>query len=185
MSFSTSNLTQATFAISDNASLPSRQTSSTPSTIKFRDQEAIRFRDRSHGPFGAVLPKPVSLTTYTLVVYLECVEGQTVAGEAEGTEFEWDDGNADKNWERHRVSWAECEEVFFNRPLVVAADQLHSETELRFYALGQTDAGRLLFVVYTLRGERIRVISARDMTRREKKGYDHARTQELAADPDV
>jgi tetratricopeptide (TPR) repeat protein len=48
MSFSTSNLTQATFAISDNASLPSRQTSSTPSTIKFRDQEAIRFRDRSH-----------------------------------------------------------------------------------------------------------------------------------------
>ena len=108
-----------------------------------------------------------------------------MGGEAEGTEFDWDRGNADKNWERHRVSWAECEEVFFNRPLVVADDELHSETEHRYYALGRTDAGRLLFVAYTLRGERIRVISARDMTRRERKEYDHARAQELARDPDV
>ena len=108
-----------------------------------------------------------------------------MAGRAEGTEFDWDDGNVDKNWERHRVSWAECEEVFFNQPFVAMVDELHSETELRCYALGQTDAGRLLFVVYTLRGERIRVISARDMTRREKKEYDHVRAQELAADPDL
>ena len=69
----------------------------------------------------------------------------------EGEEFEWDDGNADKNWLRHRVSQAECEQIFFNQPLVIAEDDLHSQDEPRHYALGQTDAGRLLFLVYTLR----------------------------------
>lgn len=105
--------------------------------------------------------------------------------ETEGTEFEWDTGNADKNWVRHRVSQAESEQVFFNRPLVTVEDDLHSRDEARYYALGQTDAGRLLFVVYTLRGEKIRVISARDMTSRERKEYEHARAEELAADPEV
>jgi len=93
-------------------------------------------------------------------------------GGMEGTEFEWDAGNAEKNWVRHQVSQAECEQVFFNLPLVVAEDDLHSLDEPRFYALGRTDAGRPLFVVYTLRGEKIRVISARDMTRREQKEYE-------------
>ena|SRR5215207_2566861 len=101
---------------------------------------------------------------------------------SEGTEFDWDGGNAEKNWQRHRVSQAECEQIFFNRPLVVADDERHSESELRFFALGQTDRGRLLFVVYTLRGERVRVISARDMTRTERKDYDDARAQ---ADPQI
>lgn len=101
------------------------------------------------------------------------------------TEFDWDGGNAEKNWLRHRVSQAESEQVFFNRPLVVAEDELHSWTELRYYALGRTDAGRLLFVVYTLRGDRVRIISARDMTRREQKDYDHARAQELETYPEV
>lgn len=95
-----------------------------------------------------------------------------MGGGMEGTEFEWDAGNAEKNWLRHRVSQAECEQVFFNLPLVVSEDGLHSLEESRFYALGRTDAGRLLFVVYTLRGEKIRVISARDMTRREQKEYE-------------
>lgn len=104
---------------------------------------------------------------------------------AESTEFEWDEGNADKNWIRHQVSRAECEQVFFNRPLVVGEDESHSQYELRYYALGQTDTGRLLFVVYTLRDERVRVISARDMTRRESKEYEHARAQELETDPEV
>lgn len=99
------------------------------------------------------------------------------------TEFEWDDGNADKNWLRHRVSQAESEQVFFNRPLVVAEDEIHSEGEARYFALGRTDAGRSLFVVYTIRGEKVRVISARDMTRREQKEYEHARAQEHEADP--
>jgi len=79
-------------------------------------------------------------------------------------EFDWDEGNAGKIWLRHRVSAAECEQTFFNRPLVVALDDLHSQDEVRYAALGRTDAHRLLFVVYTLRGERLRIVSARDMT---------------------
>lgn len=104
---------------------------------------------------------------------------------AEATEFDWDGGNTEKNWLRHRVSRAESEQVFFNRPLVVAEDELHSGTELRRLALGRTDAGRLLFVVYMLRAERVRIISARDMTRSERKEYDDARAQELEADSAV
>lgn len=88
--------------------------------------------------------------------------------------FQWDEGNAEKNWIKHKVSRVECEEVFFNEPLLVAADVKRSGTEPRFYALGQTDEGRLLFVVFTVRETLIRVISARDMSRREKKEYEHA-----------
>jgi uncharacterized protein len=106
-------------------------------------------------------------------------------GGIEGTEFEWDAGNAEKNWLRHQVSQSECEQVFFNLPFVVSEDDLHSRDELRYYALGRTDAGRLLFVVYTLRGERVRIISARDMTRRERKEYEDVTAQELEANPEV
>jgi uncharacterized DUF497 family protein len=107
-----------------------------------------------------------------------------MGGGSEGTEFEWDAGNAEKNWLRHRVSQAECEQVFFNLPLVYE-DEIHSQGELRYYALGQSDAGRLLFVVYTLREERVRVISARDMTRRERREYERGSSQELEADPEI
>jgi hypothetical protein len=100
----------------------------------------------------------------------------------EATEFDWDGGNAEKSWLRHRVSQSESEQAFFNRPLVLAEDDHHSTEELRWYALGCTDAGRLLFIVYTLRGEKVRVISARDMTPRERKDYEDARAQEFAAD---
>ncbi|OGQ51844.1 MAG: hypothetical protein A3J24_03750 [Deltaproteobacteria bacterium RIFCSPLOWO2_02_FULL_53_8] len=85
--------------------------------------------------------------------------------------FDWDAHNAEKNWQRHGVMPSECEQIFFNRPLVVADDDRHSEQEDRFYALGATDGGRMLFVVFTVRQDRIRVISARDMNRREKKVY--------------
>ena len=85
--------------------------------------------------------------------------------------FQWDAGNSAKIWERHGVTPTECEELFFNRPLVVGEDERHSEQEERLYALGQTDAGRRLFVVFTLRARRIRVISARDMSRKERKVY--------------
>ena len=87
------------------------------------------------------------------------------------TGFEWDEGNATKNWKQHAVSGTECEQVFFNRPLIARRDTGHSETESRFYVLGRTDAGRLLFVVFTIREENIRVISARDMTHAEKQSY--------------
>ncbi len=86
--------------------------------------------------------------------------------------FQWDEGNAEKNWIKHRVSDSESERVFFNRPLVVAEDEKHSEIERRYYALGHTDGGRSLFVVFTIRSDLIRVISARDMNRRERRLYD-------------
>lgn len=85
--------------------------------------------------------------------------------------FEWDRHNADKIWLKHRVSPSECEQVFFNLPLVVAADSGRSEKEKRFYVLGRTDAGRFLFVVFTVRGNNVRVISARDMSRKERRAY--------------
>jgi uncharacterized DUF497 family protein len=90
-------------------------------------------------------------------------------GEFEG--FQWDAGNSGKIWERHRVSPTECEELFFNRPLVVGEDERHSDREERLFALGHTDAARFLFVVFTVRGHLIRVISARDTSRRERRVY--------------
>jgi uncharacterized DUF497 family protein len=89
----------------------------------------------------------------------------------EATGFEWDDGNIDKSWIKHGVSPSECEQMFFNQPLVVADDDIHSELEDRFYALGRTDANRLLFVVFTIRKDMIRIISARDMSAKERKAY--------------
>lgn len=85
--------------------------------------------------------------------------------------FDWDRGNIEKNWERHKVSFIECEEVFFNKPLIVKEDESHSKEEARYYVLGKTDNDRLLFMVFTLRGNKIRVISARDMNREERKIY--------------
>ena len=85
--------------------------------------------------------------------------------------FDWDDGNSGKNWNKHRVTDAECEEPFLNTPLFVASDVAHSEGEARYYALGRTNQGRRLFIAFTVRGARIRVISARDMTRRERSYY--------------
>lgn len=87
------------------------------------------------------------------------------------TGFDWDDGNYKKNWTRHGVSAAECEEVFFNRPVVAAPDPVHSGGEPRFCLLGHTDRGRELFVVFTARATLIRVISARGMTRKEREVY--------------
>jgi uncharacterized DUF497 family protein len=79
--------------------------------------------------------------------------------------FEWDEGNANKNWERHQVRPEEAEEVFFNEPLVVRGDVRHSKLEKRYYALGQTIVGRYLFIAFTVRRSRLRVISVRDMSR--------------------
>ena len=88
------------------------------------------------------------------------------------TGFDWDDGNSEKNWIIHRVSRAECEEVFFNQPVLVRDDEKHSGTELRWHLLGKTNQGRLLYVVFTIRGELIRIISARDMSKKERSVYN-------------
>ena len=88
--------------------------------------------------------------------------------------FEWDTGNITKNWDRHQVSSTECEEVFLNKPLLLADDVRHSASEVRNYALGQTDNGRLLFIAFTVRGTCIRVISARPMSGKERQIYGQA-----------
>ncbi|MBA3519219.1 MAG: BrnT family toxin [Rhizobiales bacterium] len=84
--------------------------------------------------------------------------------------FDWDDGNSRKSAEKHAVSQGQAEQVFLNEPLLVVQDRKHSDSELRFHALGRTDDGRHLHVTFTLRedGRLIRVISARDMNRKER-----------------
>ncbi len=85
--------------------------------------------------------------------------------------FEWDERNSNKNWHLHRVTDAECEDVFFNLPLIIACDAKHSNREKRFFALGRTESNRWLFVAFAIKENLIRVISARDMTRREQRKY--------------
>ncbi len=87
------------------------------------------------------------------------------------TGFDWNEANAPKNWERHRVTPEEAEDIFFNTPLIVRGDVRHSKRERRYYALGQTGAGRYLFAAFTIRGSHVRVISVRDMNRRERDAY--------------
>lgn len=86
--------------------------------------------------------------------------------------FEWDRGNRDKNEQKHGVAFVECEEIFFNRPLIVSEDGSHSQTEVRYFALGKTHGKRLLALVFTVRNHHIRVISARPMSRKERKIYE-------------
>ena len=87
------------------------------------------------------------------------------------TGFEWDTGNEQKNV-KHGVTPAEAEQVFLNEPLVVLDDLKHSDTEQRFHALGQTGEGRLLHITFTIRTNMIRVISARNMHRKERAIYE-------------
>ena len=89
--------------------------------------------------------------------------------------FDWDDGNTRKN-EKHGVTMAETEQVFFNVPLLLLEDPGHSRDEPLLYALGKTDDGRALHITFTLRksGMLIRVISARDMHRKERAIYEQA-----------
>jgi uncharacterized protein len=88
--------------------------------------------------------------------------------------FDWDEGNVRKSVEKHHVSQGEAEQIFFNDPLLISEDVGHSVRELRLHALGQTDAGRLLHVTFTLRNgnKLIRVISARSMHRKERIHYE-------------
>lgn len=89
--------------------------------------------------------------------------------------FIWDKGNVDKNWIKHQVTNSECEEVFFDKKKVIFRDILHSRNEERRHKiLGKTKRGRLLFVVFTIREDKIRVISARDINRKERRLYEKA-----------
>jgi uncharacterized protein len=90
------------------------------------------------------------------------------------TGFQWDQGNARKNVDKHGVSQSEAEQVFFNEPLLITSDIKHWQSEPRFHALGITTLGRRLHVTFTLRegDSKIRVISARDMHRKERVHYE-------------
>ena len=90
------------------------------------------------------------------------------------TGFDWDTGNERKSVEKHSVSRFEAEQVFFNQPLLILADSKHSQSENRYHALGRTNDKRLLHITFTLRSDEtlIRVISARDMHRKERNIYE-------------
>jgi uncharacterized DUF497 family protein len=89
----------------------------------------------------------------------------------EAVGFDWDDGNVEKNWTKHAVRFTECEEVFYHAPLVAPAPARRGPGEERFVARGETALGRLLSIIFTFRGDRVRVISARDMSRKERLEY--------------
>ena len=90
--------------------------------------------------------------------------------------FNWDEHNALISLVKHSVGQFEAEEPFFNTPLLVVVDERHSQEEHRYHALGKTSADRLLHITFTLRAENtlIRIISARDMHRKERKIYEQA-----------
>lgn len=87
-------------------------------------------------------------------------------------EFEWDHWNLDKSFKKHGITPKESEEIFLDENLKVTTDVRHAQKESRYIAFGKTFTGRTLFVVFTMRGNKIRVISARPANRREKKVYE-------------
>ncbi len=95
--------------------------------------------------------------------------------------FDWDEANSEKNWLKHKVSKTESEQVFFNCPLIVTDDEKHSESEKRWFLIGKTDMDRKLFVVFTVRKNLVRVISARNMSKKERELYD----EEVKKDSEV
>ena len=86
--------------------------------------------------------------------------------------FEWDKGNIDKNWNKHKLFYKEAEEVFFNRPIKLFSDFKHSKKETRYLALGKTNEERYVTIVFTIINSKIRVISARNQNRKERKIYE-------------
>lgn len=85
--------------------------------------------------------------------------------------FDWDRGNTGKNFIKHKVKDEECEEVFFDPRKKLLKDTLHSKKEVRYIILGKTKKQRLLFIVFAIREEKIRVISARDVNQKERSFY--------------
>lgn len=86
--------------------------------------------------------------------------------------FEWDDANINKNLLKHSVTINEAEEVFENQPLLIMEDVKHSSSEKRFQALGKSNKNRKLFLAFTIRNEKIRIISARNMSKKEREIYE-------------
>ena len=97
----------------------------------------------------------------------DCLDIKSIIG------FDWDEGNIDKNEKKHDLKWQIIEEIFFNKPLLVIEDEKHSANECRCFALGITDEKYQLFVVFTKRQNKIRVISARLMNKKERNIYEN------------
>lgn len=89
----------------------------------------------------------------------------------EPIEFQWDRGNIDKNQKKHEVSEKEAEEVFFDKNKIIYKDKFHSKTEDRYILIGKTNKKRLLYTVFTKRNGKLRIISSRDINRKEVKIY--------------
>ena len=98
----------------------------------------------------------------------DCLEIESIVG------FEWDDGNIHKNETKHGLKWTIIEEVFFNEPLLVVEDFKHSFDECRCVALGKNNFGDLITVIFTVREQHIRVVSARAMSKKERMIYEQA-----------
>ncbi len=86
--------------------------------------------------------------------------------------FEWDNGNKGKNLLKHQIKNEECEEVFFDQNKKILKDNIHSIKEERYILLGKTKKQKLIFLVFTIRKNQIRVISARDLNKKEYKLYE-------------
>ena len=86
--------------------------------------------------------------------------------------FDWNKGNIKKNWVKHKANTKETEEVFFNKPLFINFDQKHSKREKGFQVLGRTNKKRKLFISFTVRKKKVRIISARDMSKKERRNYE-------------
>lgn len=86
--------------------------------------------------------------------------------------FDWDEGNVSKNFIKHGVSIQEAEEMFYNKPLAIVDDSIHSAREIRLHAFGKTKVNRKLFAAFTIRDNKVRIISIRDMKRKERLYYE-------------
>jgi len=96
----------------------------------------------------------------------DCLDIEAVVG------FDWDEGNIHKNEDKHGLKWTSIEEVFFNEPLLIVEDFKHSLNECRCVAFGKNDFENLITVIFTVRNNKIRVISARAMSKKERKVYE-------------
>ncbi len=85
--------------------------------------------------------------------------------------FEWDKGNLDKNRRKHGITQEEAETVFADENSLIIPDKPHSKIEDRFAIVGKSDKNRNLFIVFTMRKEKIRIISGRRMHKKEVEKY--------------
>lgn len=95
-----------------------------------------------------------------------------MVGLRQSSEFEWDRGNLDKSYEKHGITPSEAEEVFLDERLIVAPAFRHTGKEERFIAIGKPSTAKILFCVFTMRGKRVRIISARRANKKERDLYE-------------